>query len=51
MVKREATGLMLAQLTVKPLCLMNGGWDSFRRMKSMNGKLTQRNSKGSYNVK
>jgi hypothetical protein len=33
MVKRETTGLMLAQLTIKLPCLENGGWDSFRRKK------------------
>jgi hypothetical protein len=34
MVKREATGLMLAKLTVKLLCLENGDWNSFRRKKN-----------------
>jgi hypothetical protein len=33
MVKREATWPMLAQLSLKLLCLENGGWDSFRRKK------------------
>jgi hypothetical protein len=48
MVKREETGLMLAQLTVKLLCLENGGWDSFIRKKEYEREVNSKELKGKF---